>query len=394
MEFPVDRYRLDTLGCNDTIHFNNAGCSMHPMQVVESICNYLMEEALTGGYELAHQRASLLNDFYNLGAEMLHAAPNNIAFVSSATDGFAKALSSIPWHTGDVILTTINDYVSSQIQFASLHKRFGVEVVRAANTPQGDVDIDSIEALIKQYHPRAISITHIPNNTGMIQPVEQIGDLCEKYDIWYFVDACQSAGQIPLDVTSIKCDFLSFSMRKFLRGPRGCGMLYVSDKALKAGLEPLFIDMRGADWTEANKYQPVPDAKRFEYVEQSYGIITGAIAAMRYYLNVGPDQIALYNAELCAYARQQLSAIPHIHLQDRGARLSAIISLTSDRSDPMYFKEILNRNGINAGAASRKFALLDFDQKGVSGAVRISPHYYNTFEEVDKMIAVIKENAI
>lgn len=392
--FPVDRYRHDTPGCGQLIHFNNAGCSLHPQVVVDTICQYLQEEARVGGYELAALRASALDGFYQAAAELLHTHSRNIAFVASATDGFSKALSAIPWQQGDVILTTLNDYVSSQIQFASLHKRFGVQVVRAANTASGEVDIASMEACIRQYHPKAICLTHVPNNTGMVQPIEAIGDLCAAHNIWYLVDACQSAGQIPLDVQRIKCDFLSFSMRKFMRGPRGAGVLFVSDKALQAGLEPLFIDMRGADWTSADAYTQMPDAKRFEYVEQSYAIVLGSAIAMRYYIDADPVEIEAYNTMLCSYARQALSQFEHIKLLDRGTKISSIISLHSERTDAVTFRNRLHANGINAGAAAKKFALLDFEQKGVEGAVRISPHYYNTISEIDQLIDVIRREGI
>ncbi len=247
--FPVQQFRDDTPGCSDIIHFNNAGCSLPPKSVVEVVTQFLQEEAKAGGYELAALRSADIEDFYAAAASILNAHPHQIAFVNSATDGFTKALSSISFAPGDVILTSINDYVSSQIQFAALQQRFGIRIEYAQNTPTGEVDVEDIDRLIKTLHPKLVSITHVPNNTGLVQPVAEIGALCAKAGVWYFVDACQSAGQIPLDVQKMHCDFLSFSMRKFMRGPRGTGALFVSQRALDAGLMPMLPDMRGADWT-------------------------------------------------------------------------------------------------------------------------------------------------
>lgn len=392
--FPVQNFRNDTPGCSDIIHFNNAGCSLHPAVVVNAVTQYLVEESKIGGYELAALRQAEIDDFYAAAAAMLNAQSNQIAFVNSATDGYTKALSAIDFKQGDIILTSIHDYVSSQIQFAALQQRFGVEVVYAQNTETGEVDVADIENLINKHRPKLVSITHVPNNTGMVQPVAEIGALCAEAGIWYIVDACQSAGQIPLDVQQIQCDFLTFSMRKFMRGPRGTGALYVSQRALDAGLMPMLPDMRGADWTGKGTFKLGQDAKRFEYIEQSYALVIGAAVAMRYYQQAGPQAISDYNQELSTYFRAQLQAIPHIHVLDKGSKQCNIISLVSDTSDIFTFRDTLIKNGINCGAAGKKFALLDFMQKEVEGAVRLSPHYYNTRAEVDRVIEVIRQNNI
>lgn len=391
MEFPVDRLRAETPGCNSIIHFGNAGCSLPPKVVSDTVAQFIREEALYGGYEYAALRQADIDDFYTAAAAMLHCNERNIAFVNSSTDGFARALSSVPFTAGDVILTTLTDYISSQIHFLSLEKRFGVKIVRANNAATGETDLDDLEACIKKYNPVLVSVTHVPNNSGMVQPIEAIGDLCKKYDIWYLVDACQSAGQLPLNVEKIGCDFLAFATRKFMRGPRGGGVLFVSDVALEANLEPLYIDMRGAEWTAPNTYTPVPDAKRFEYTEQSYAVLTGAAVAMRYYLAVGPEKIADRNKYLSDYLRSCLQEFGHIHLLDRGKQLSAIHSLVSDKTSPTDFRNALFAHKIQVNAAPQKFALIDFLDKKVDGAVRIAPHYYNTTQEIDAMIEVIRK---
>lgn len=379
----INAIRNDTPGCKLIKHFNNAGCSLHPQPVVQAVTQFLEEEALTGGYEIAANREAEILDFYTAAAEMLNCKSTNIAFVTSATDGFAKALTSIPFKHGDVILTTLNDYVSNQIQFLSLQKRFGIKIVRAENTVSGEVDPLSIHELIKLHRPVLVSVTHVPNNTGMIQPVALVGEICAQEGVLYAVDACQSAGQIPLDVKAIKCDFLTFTMRKFMRGPRGTGVLYVSDKALQLNLEPLMIDMRGADWITDNQYQPITNATRFEYVEQSYAAIVGAKTAIRYYLNLGQENVYERNKLISNYTRQKLAQIPGIQLMDQGLLLSNIISVLPEQKNIFEIKAELNRLGINIGAAQKKFALLDFEKKHVEGTLRISPHYYNTIEEID-----------
>ena len=387
----IELLRSETPGCRTKLHFNNAGCSLHPLPVVNAVRTYLEEESLTGGYEYAAIKAHELDEFYHSAARLFHCKPENIAFTTSSTDSYIKALSSIPFKAGDIILTSINDYVSNQIQFLSLQKRFGVQIIRAKNTESGEVDVNSVAELIKKHHPVLVAITHVPNNTGMIQPVEEIGDLCFEHDVIYIVDACQSSGQLNVDTTKIKCDFLTAATRKFMRGPRGGGILFVSDKMLMNAKEPMFIDMRGADWMEDNIYKPVADAKRFELTEMSYAIQMGASAAINYILNLGIDSIAERNAMLCSYARTKLSAIPTVRLLDLGKNLSAIISLTTENYNVFDLKSELIRRNINVGAAAKKFALMDFNQKHVDAALRISPHYYNTLEEIDLLVESISE---
>ena len=387
----IEFLRSETPGCRSKIHFNNAGCSLHPLPVVTAVKNYLEEESLIGGYEYAALKAEHLNTFYTSTAKLFNCKPQNIAFTTSSTDSYIKALSSIPFKNGDVILTTLNDYVSNQIQFLSLQKRFGVEIIRAENIESGEVDVNSIHELIKKHRPILVAVTHVPNNTGMIQPVEGIGDICAAEDIIYIVDACQSAGQINVDTTKIKCDFLAAASRKFMRGPRGGGILFVSDKMLSRTIEPMFIDMRGADWVDDNMYQPVADAKKFELTEMSYAIQTGVIAAVNYILNIGIDNIAERNKIICSYARNKLAAIPSVRLLDQGKNLSAIISLTTDNYNVFKLKDELIKRNINVGAAAKKFALMDFNQKHVEAALRVSPHYYNTLEEIDVLVESISE---
>jgi selenocysteine lyase/cysteine desulfurase len=167
-----------------------------PQPVLEAMQNHLQLEAEIGGYEAAAARKEELDAFYQQLAAFLHTQPHQIAYAHQATQAFNTALSSIPFRDGDVILTTYDDYVSNQIAFMQLKTRFGVAIQHAANLPGGGVDLEDFERKLRQYAPKLVAVTHIPTNSGLIQPVETIGQLCAPLDCWYLVDACQSAGQV------------------------------------------------------------------------------------------------------------------------------------------------------------------------------------------------------
>lgn len=390
-------FRNDTEGTANVIHLNNAGAGLMPRIVTQTQLDHLQLEAQIGGYEAAALKAAAIRDFYTEAARLFNCKPTNIAFTSSATDSYTRALSSIPFQQGDVILTDNDGFVSNQIQFLSIQKRLGIKIVHIHNAPIGGVDLDDLEAKLKKYQPRLLAITHIPTNSGLVQPVHAIGRLYDAYSkanpdkTWYILDACQSAGQMKLDLAALHCDFLTATGRKFLRGPRGTGILYISDRALQAGLEPLFIDMRGAEWIEKNKYRPVPDAKRFEDWEFAYSTVLGTKAAIEYCLAIGEHRIWQRVQSLADYMRQELSLIGNTQVLDRGPMLGGLITFHVKGSDPVFIVDALLKRKINVVPSYRAFGLIDFDEKGVTWAIRASPHYYNTVEELETFIASMKE---
>lgn len=387
----ITKVRADTPGCTQKIFLNSAGSSLMTKGVVNVMQSYLEKEMILGGYQTVPFFQHEIDAFYLHASALLHTSPANIAFNFNATDAYAKAVSSIPFRSGDFILTTEDDYVSNYILFISLQKRFGFQMVRCNTLPSGDIDMFDLETKMLKYRPVLVSVTHIPSNSGKIQDVEQIGHLCEKYDIWYIVDACQSVGQMDIDVTKIKCDFLSATGRKFLRGPRGTGLLYVSDKALEAGLEPLLIDMRGATWDTENSYKPSGSATRFELWEANYSNILGLSEAIRYAVSIGLENIRAYNLELCQLLKEQLQTIPDIRITEEGSQTGSIVTFTSDTKTLDEYKNTLDMANISYSVGYRHFALIDLNKKNVDWVIRFSPHYFNTTDEILQVGEILRK---
>lgn len=393
----IRRFRDDTVGTRHVVHLNNAGAGLMPDVVTKVQLDHLSLESRIGGYEAAALQAEAIKAFYQQCALLLNCKPSNIAFTASATDAYTRALSAVPFEKGDIILTDRDDFVSNQIQFLSLQKRIGVRIIHINNAAIGGVDLDDLQEKLHHYQPRLLAITHIPTNSGLVQPVQEIAAIYESYSkahpgkTWYILDACQSAGQMKLDVKALQCDFLSMTCRKFLRGPRGTGALYISDRALQGGLEPMFIDMRGAEWTEKDTYQQQPDAKRFEDWEFAYSTVIGTKAAIEYCLHIGEERIWQQVRLMAAITRDKLAAVDKVRVLDRGPEKGGLVTFHVEGSDPVLIANGLLQRKINVVPSYRAFGVLDFDEKGVKWAVRASPHYYNTVEEIDFFIESLEE---
>lgn len=387
----IQRIRSETPGCEECIHLNNAGSALMPEPVVRAIQDHITLESRIGGYEAADARRDAVQGAYQSVAELVGTQPENIAFTENATASYMQALSSIPFERDDVILTTRNDYVSNQIQFLSLQARMGVQVLRAPDRIEGGVDVQAIADLIRRHHPKLVCVTHVPTNSGLVQDVGAVGSVCRDEGVLYMVDACQSIGQMPVNVKELRCDFLSASSRKYLRGPRGAGFLYVSDRVLERGLEPLFIDMRGADWIAEDRYRAVRDAKRFENWEFAWALVLGTGEAARYATAVGLEKIRDRVRALAGRLREALGAIDKVRVLDHGRELCGIVSAWIDGWNPGELVAALRDRRINTSAQIRVYAVIDYDEKGVTASLRMSPHYYNTEEEIDQTVSAIRE---
>ena len=387
----IDEIRRDTPGCLDKLFVNSAGASLVPIQVIKSVQEYLATESLLGGYYLSDHRTNEIDRFYEVAAELLNTKPRNIAFCHDATDAYTKALSSIAFNDGDVILTTDDDYVSNHLNFLALQRRVDIRVVRSNNLPNGDLDLGSFRDQILKHRPKLVSVTHIPTNSGLIQEVDEIGRTCRESGAIYLVDACQSVGQIPVDVMKIQCDFLSATGRKFLRGPRGTGLLYVGDRMLHQNSHPLFVDLHGAQWTSANSYELRDDAGRFEYWEKPYALMFGLSEAISYALKVGLDRIEQINADLMSHFRELLLDQKDVQLFDLGSKKAAILTFRKNGKSLNETTTFLDAHKVFYSVARRDNALIDFDKKGIDWAIRLSPHYFNTKEELERVADIIRQ---
>jgi cysteine desulfurase/selenocysteine lyase len=384
----VERARAETPGCEHVVHLNNAGSALPPQPVLDAVVGQLELEARIGGYEAHEQNEDAIERFYGAAAELIGARPDEIAFCSSATRAWDMAFYAFPLERGDRILTAVAEYVSNYIAFLQVAARTGAEVVPVPNDEHGQVSVESLRALVDE-RVKLIAITHVPTNGGLVNPAAGIGAVAREAEIPYLLDACQSVGQLPVDVDSIGCDMLSATGRKFLRGPRGTGFLYVRSSLLDR-LEPPLLDMRAADWVAPDRYELRPDAKRFEEWEQNYAAKTGLATAIDYALGWGVEAIWDCVRPLGDSLRAKLAEVPGVRVRDLGQERCGIVTFSVDGVDAQQVKGALTRERINVTVSEPSSTLLDARERALPDLVRASVHYYNTEEELDRLVESVR----
>lgn len=374
--------RQETPGCERVLHFNNAGAALVPQAVLDAQIDHLRLEAVTGGYEAAEQAEDRIEHFYDAAAGLLNCHRDEIAFIENATRAWDMAFYSIPFRAGDRILTAQAEYASNYIAYLQVAQRTGAVIEAIPNDEYGQLSVEALREAIDE-RVKLIAVTHVPTNGGLVNPAEEIGRVAREAGIMYLLDACQSAGQIPLDVERIGCDMLSSTGRKYLRGPRATGFLYVRRSTLDR-LEPPFLDLHAAEWTERGSYTMRPDARRFENWEMNYAGKIGLGVAIDYAQQWGLSAIAERVAGLAADMRLRLAASGGVAVHDTGKQKCGIVTFSVDNVPPDVIKQRLAAQGTNVTTSGVSSTRLDMEQRGLHEVVRASVHYYNTEAEVER----------
>jgi cysteine desulfurase/selenocysteine lyase len=378
----VTAARAQTPGCTPgLIHFNNAGASLPPAVVTDTVIAHLQREATVGGYRALAEANDRLEAVYASVAIMLNAAPSEIALVESATRAWDAAFTAMRFEPGDRILTARAEYASNMLTLLHAKQLYGIEIDLAPDDATGQVDVAALAALIGP-RTRLIALTHAPTDSGLINPVAEIGRLANAAGIPFLLDACQSVGQMPVDVAAIGCTMLTATGRKFLRAPRGTGFLYVRQD-WQDRLHPPTLDLRAAVWDGPDSYTIRPDARRFETWEASAALRLGLGAAVDHALGWGLAPIRARIDGLAQMLRQRLRE-HGATIADRGTALSGIVTFTT-AEPPQHTAKRLQAQEINVSVSAPGWARF----AGAKPCVRASLHYYNTEAEVDRFIAAV-----
>src|SRR3954469_10283686 len=324
----IDRIRADTPAADRIAYLHNAGAALMPTAVVAAVKQHIDLESEIGGYAAADREADRLEAVYGSVARLLHAAPDEIALVENATVAWQMAFYSLPFARGDRILTAEAEYAANYVAFLQAAKRTGATIEIVPSDASGELDVHALERMIDE-RVKLIAMTWVPTNGGLVNPAASVGKIARARGIPYLLDACQAVGQMAVDVEAIGCDMLSATGRKFLRGPRGTGFLYVR-RAMLQRLEPPMIDHFAAPWVSRDAYRLRDDARRFETWENNYAARLGLGAAVDYALDIGIGPIDQRCRLLAERLRGALASIRGIRIRDLGRAPGAIVSFTVD----------------------------------------------------------------
>ena len=365
----VDRARADTPGCELVVHLNHAGTSLAPRPVLDAQVEWLQAEALTGGYELAADRQADRQATYDEVAALLGAQRDEIALVENATFAWHQAFWSLPLRRGDRILTCTVEYASSYLSYLQAERRRGVSIEVIPDDEDGQLSLPALADLLDDGRAPVglVAVTQVPSNGGLVNPVAGVGALCRAAGVPFLLDACQSIGQMPVDVDEIGCDLLSATGRKFLRAPRGTGFLYVRRSLLerldRMGAEPAFLDLLGADWIAPHGYELRPDARRFENWESNLAAVAGLRAAVTYARSWGLGAIAERVGAMAEALRSRVAEVPGVQVHDLGRHRSGIVTFTVDGVAAADVQARLRGQGINVSVSEPSSTRLDAERR-------------------------------
>lgn len=387
MTLDIEKIRAETPGTAHGIHLLAAGSALMPQCVVDAIVAHTELEARIGGYEAKAAHADALDGVYDSVARLVGAKRHEIALVPNATVAWCHAFYALPLEKGARILTCEAEYAANYVAFLQRAKRDDLTIDVVPSDALGAVDLDALDSMIDD-RVGLIAMTWVPTNGGLVNPAAGVGKIARKHGIPYLLDACQAVGQMPVDVAELGCDFLSATGRKFLRGPRGTGFLYVAENWLDR-LEPVMIDLFSAPWVATNEYKLRDDARRFETWENSYALRAGLGVAVDYANALGMEAIQERVSALATLCRDGLEGINGAQVRDIGAEHCGIVSFTVEGMDPNATVAALREQGIVIGASTPFSTRLDAEARNLPTLMRMAPHYYNTETDIARFFEVL-----
>lgn len=389
MALPIDQLRADTPGVEHVAHLNNAGAALAPNVVVDTMVDHLRTEQIRGGYEAAALATERTEAVYDSIAALIGGHRHEVAVVENATRAWDMAVYGFPFRPGDRVITARSEYASNAIALLQLRRRHGIEIVLVADDEYGQIDLDRLDAELER-GAAMVALTHVPTNGGLVNPAAEVGARCRDQDVCFVLDACQSVGQLPLDVGTVDCDVLSATGRKYLRGPRGTGFLWVREPWIER-IEPPLLDLHSATWTAPDRFEIRDDARRFENWECSHAGRLGLGAAVDYATAVGVDAGWERLQALAGRLRDGLGSVDGVTVHDKGRLKGGIVTFSVAGQTAAEMQGRLAEAAVNTSVTTPSHS--QFDGRDLPPLVRASVHYYNTDDELDRLVEVVSASA-
>jgi cysteine desulfurase / selenocysteine lyase len=387
MNLDLAQARADTPGVNHVAHLNNAGASLAPKPVIDAMVSHLRLESEIGPYEAAERAQEAIERGHTAVGALLNCDSQEVALFDSASRAWTMALASVPLRAGDRVLISPMEYGSCYLSLLHLAKRHGVRLEVLPVDADGLVSVEELRGRLDE-RVKLIAMTHVPAHDGLVYPVALIGQVARQNGIPFLADACQSVGQMPIDVEEIGCDMLVGCGRKYLRGPRGTGFLFAR-REFAEQLTPAMFSLDGVEWA-AGSYRFAPAARRFESWETNCAARIGLGVAIDYALAWGVEHTWPRIRQLAADLRAAITRIPGVTVLDRGQERCGTVAIIVRGWDAASVRAELQRAGINTWVCLENAACVDMQMRGLNSLLRVSVHYYNSSEELARLCSVLE----
>jgi selenocysteine lyase/cysteine desulfurase len=381
--------RARTVGATRSHHLNSAGSALPTATVVDAVVAHLRHEERVGGYEASAARGADVEAVYHSAARVVGATAEEIAMVDSATTGLRVIVDALRLGPPARLLVSRSTYVSHALHLLSIAARAGIELVIVPNGEDGALDAARLQELLAAGGGRDIvCVAHVPTSSGLVEPVAAIGALARGYGALYLLDATQSVGQLPVDVSEIGCDALVTTGRKFLRAPRGTGFAYVR-RSLIETLAPVAPDVRGAVWRGEREWDLVATARRFETWESSVAGRLGLGVALGEPLDRGIEATSGHLVAAAAALRAGLAAVDGVIVRDPAGCASGIVTFTVEGLTAEDVSRRLAELNVRTVSVPSSHGQWDLGARGVPAVVRASVHVYNDAGDAQSLLDAV-----
>ncbi|MEU1255215.1 SufS family cysteine desulfurase [Streptomyces chartreusis] len=382
-----------TVNGRPLVWLDNAATTQKPRQVIEALAAYY-GAANSNIHRGAHTMAREATEAYEAGraavADFLGAAgPEDIVFVRGTTEAVnlvAQSWGRANLGPGDDILVPVLEHHSDIVPWQMVARQTGARLVPIPLTKDGEIDQDAYRDLLSA-RTQLVAISHASNVLGTVPPVGEMTALAHRYNAKVLVDGAQAVAHFPVDVRELDADFYAFSGHK-LFAPTGIGALYAKPELL-AGMAPW---QGGGNMIESvafgeTTFAPVPH--RMEAGTGHIGGVVGLLAALNWLTSLDREAVAVYEGDLMAYAHEALATVPGLELIGSAPDRIAVLTFTLAGQDPAAVADWLDRDGIavRAGHHCAQPALAHY---GLESATRASLALYNTYGEVDQLVASLR----
>jgi cysteine desulfurase / selenocysteine lyase len=359
------------------VYLNHAAVAPLALPVYERMEGHARDLLEHGAVNyMAHLAA--IKQVRGLAAQLINAQADEIAFAPSTSAGLAMIANGLDWQAGDNIVTADCEFPANVVPWMRIKREYGVEV-RMAREPDGRLETEEILSLIDE-RTRVVTLSFVEFASGFRNDLATIGRYCRARNVLFVVDAIQGLGALQLDVEACGIDALSADAHKFLLGPDGVALFYVSRRALER-VKPTLVGWQSVNNPEAYTDYEQPyarGARRFEAGALNTAGIVGLGAAIELFLQIGPARIENYLFELgdylCAGLRERGY---HVVSSRRDKEKSVIVCCRHDRYSAEQLYQVLNAQRIITTPRL--------------GRLRIAPHLYNTRAEIDQLLAALPQ---